>query len=268
MIKAIKKLFSVEDEDLDFDNIETTDEKSNIYKKSLNHNNEHTPTQPLNVRELLEEQGNKIKEVESNKIEQVSHTGNFENIIPLKADDIINHNVSNDDNSVNSRAFNFDFEKEIEDAYNKSASNQDDVVKVVETEKKVVSVPVENKKEEKTKEPLYTKDNYVLQDIISPMGGIIKKGKGAIKKEEPALPSTNTGIIKLRNRIKTREIDPDVHTENYKEDVDFSSKEGDSLEDALNKLSSKSEKEVISETSKFTLVEDATGEMKLVIDED
>ncbi|MDF9867215.1 preprotein translocase subunit SecD [Bacilli bacterium PM5-3] len=266
MIKAIKKLFSVDESELDFDEIETSEDKSNLYQNELNNQHENTNTSNLNVREILEEQGNKITEVQSNtEINEVLSDNEIEtvNIVeqPVKTfdtttPDILNHNIVEADTKPTKRSF--DFAKEIEDAYEKPF--------VDPIEKEVIEKKQEKSIEKPKVNDEINKDNYVLKDIISPMRGVVRKETNSIKRDPDVKKSQ---IIKLREHVKTTEIEPDS-TDDYAQTIEFTFSDTKNLEDTLNGINIPSEepKDTLSETSKFTLIEDSTGEMRLVIDED
>ena len=263
MFKSIKKLFSVDESDLDFDEIETSEDKSSMYKKSLEQEAVNTDTSEMSLKEMIEEHGNKIREVETNQ-------PSFEQVIQEQPEKIITmpleefEKTSTDlfnskpiENEIKANSKSFDFAKAIEDAYEKPYVPEE---KVVEEEVPVKKVIESTKKEDE----LVSKDTYVLKDIISPMKGVIRKETKEIKRDEEVRKSQ---IIKLREQVKTTEIEPDI-VDDYVETIEFTFTDTKNLDDTLREIPSEEVKDTLSETSKFTLIEDSTGEMRLVIDED
>jgi len=267
MIKAIKKLFSVDESELDFDEIETSEEKSLLYKKSLDEQFEKTNTGDLNFDEIFSEHGNKIREVPDDNIQSVFEIESIptEPSIPAfdeTTPDVLVHDIVEEEIKPSSRSF--DFAQEIDDAYEKPYTLFKEEVKESKPEVKVEISEEESMKDENKKDQLVSKDTYVLKDIISPMHGVIRKETNIIKRDEEVKKSQ---IIKLREQVKTTEIEPDT-TDNYAETLEFQFTDTKDLDDTLNSMPSGTPRDTLSETSKFTLIEDSTGEMKLVIDEE
>ncbi|MDL2211791.1 hypothetical protein LJB88_02825 [Erysipelotrichaceae bacterium OttesenSCG-928-M19] len=294
MIKTIKKLFSVDESELDFDEIEMAEEKSAQYEKelinnqsNLNETNNLFSTSPLKQEDILKETGNKVTEINNEIISDADASfmrptddleivdnskndiGSLEitnSAVQLKAldeanSDVITHNVVDAERKATKKSF--DFAKEIEEAYEKPYTDY--------SEDEIVSKPIEKTVEKVTEEELVdknkntdelvNKDNYVLKDIISPMRGVIRKETNSIKRDEEVKKAQ---IIKLRENIKTTELDPD---NDYNETIQFPFTDTKDL-DEINNLPKEEARDTLSETSKFTLIEDSTGEMRLVIDED
>lgn len=253
MIKAIKKLFSVDESELDFDEIETTEEKSTLYQNELNNNLENTGvnnyTKPI-------EDDNIIKEIDTDVDIIVNEP--VIKAIEETAPDINAFEIDKPEVKTNRRSF--DFAKEIEDAYEKPYFAEDEEeVEEVET----IKVDEIKAKDVDKSDNLVNKDNYVLKDIISPMRGVIRKETNTIKRDAEVKKAQ---IIKLREHTKTTEMEPS--DDDYYETIEFPFTDTKELDDDLTTLPSEEPKDTLSETSKFTLIEDSTGEMRLVIDEE
>ena len=254
MIKAIKKLFSVDESELDFDEIETTDDKSTLYQDELNNKLENTGV--TNYNKSIEDD-NIIKEID-NDVDIIISEPNVQSIEETAPEiDILEANKV--ETKPNRRSF--DFAKEIEDAYEKPYVPFEETEEVKEVE--TVKVDETKQTESSKSEDLVNKDNYVLKDIISPMRGVIRKETNTIKRD---VDVKKAQIIKLREQIKTTEMEP--NDEDYYETIEFPFTDTKDLEGDLNKIPFEEPRDTLSETSKFTLIEDSTGEMRLVIDED
>lgn len=258
MLKKLKKMFSVDPEELDLKDIEEAfNDKATLYKEDLNQNN--TNEIKLNnfdntddkLKVINNTQDNILKEMEVVNQNKINST--TENIV-----DLVKNNVVQEIEIENTPRRSFDFEKEIENAYGikttpiKEEKKVEEVVEVVEEVTK------------KDAHDIISKDEYVLKDIISPMHGIVRKENKVIKKEEEVKKAE---IIKLREKIKTTEIEEKVE-EPIEELVTFPFSDTKELSQGLDTLPKLDKKDTLSETSKFTLIEDSTGEMRLVIDED
>lgn len=253
MLKSIKKLFSIDETEVDIDEIDTEiEEKKELYKKQLTPKPERTPVYPKLKNSELDDNSTKYTEVKS-----------FDSTItnePVALDEIkeIQENTKPlvDDSEINKASRrSFDFEQVIEKSY-EPQTKKEEVVEEVEQPKEIVK---ENKKNNE-----YTRDNYVLKDLISPMRGVVRKEKPMPKKGND---HKKANIIKLREEVKTKELEA---KDDYKELLDYTQDtiETKDLESSLNQLSNQKAKDTLSETSRFTLIEDSTGEMRLVIDED
>lgn len=257
MLKSIKKLFSIDESEVDLDEIDLEiDDKKELYKKQIKQTENKVPVFPKTNTKEFEDESAKYTEVKAPEPEVI--------IEPVALDEIkeIQDNTKPlvDENEVSKKTRrSFDFEQVIEKSYeprtNEEKSFEEKNVKV-EKEQPVVK--------EKQPSAKYTRDNYVLKDLISPMKGIVRKEKPMPKKGSD---HKKANIIKLREEVKTKELDV---KDNYKEILDFSLEATDTkdLESSLNKLSKAEVKDTLSETSRFTLIEDSTGEMRLVIDEE
>lgn len=260
MIKAIKKLFSVDESELDFDEIETSDENYTLYEKELNQFKEDTMANDVSVVEIIESSQNNTKIIPDESEPIIKTTQPVIKAYDQTTPDALNHNIVplTDDENTGRRTF--DFASEIEQAYS-SKTGEVEKVKVEKVEKVVPKQEV--KEEEAELDPLISKENYVLKDIISPMHGVVRKEKNVIKRDTE---HKKAQIIKLREQVKTTEIDEDLSLPFESEgtlefDIEKAQKLNIIKED-------KKKQEALSETSRFTLIEDSTGEMKLVIDED
>lgn len=264
MIDKIKKFFSVDVNDIDVQDIEEAfGDKSSIYQNELNDNN----TNNLNfnsinntddkLKDIDNTQDNVLKEMDI--VQEVDLVQEVDNIKQTANDvaDVIQNNVVQESELEQTPRRSFDFEKEIENAYQ---GNQSD-----KTDESLSKKNNEETKIKNSKDPhdIISKEEYVLKDIISPMHGIIRKENKVIKKEEG--PKTSQ-IIKLREQLKTKEIG-NVVEEPYQEILEFPFFDTKEV-DELNNLPKTNKKDTLSETSKFTLIEDSTGEMRLVIDEE
>lgn len=253
MIKSLKKLFSVDESELDFDEMELADDYSSLYQDELKDNSTNVDKKTTKTEEIIKERGNRITEVIPVVQDPVSVTNKLSNL--KSPETVLNVNSEEKEEEKPIRK-SFDFAKEIEAAYERPYVDYQD------SDNKVVVEKMEASKEEiiekhDTKE-LVNKDTYVLKDIISPMRGVIRKEKNVIKRDEEVKKAQ---IIKLREHIKTIEIEPG---EEYSDTMEFPSTNTKKLNGSL----AEPPKNTLSETSKFTLIEDSTGEMRLVIDED
>lgn len=257
MIKSIKKLFSVDESELDFDEVEDVENKANLYQKELaQHNIDTTANLNLSINNRLEEQGNKFKEIEANISYEQTPTNN-EKIDIIKDYQVQTNSLISDDlesSQEKTARRSFDFEKAIENSY-------DVVEDIIDTPDILVKDEGSSKKDTND---IINKDNYVLKDIISPMRGVIRKETNTIKKEEE---HKKAQIIKLREQVKTKEIDIE---DGYAQTIEFPFDTGDTkeLETKLADITNNESRDTLSETSRFTLIEDSTGEMRLVIDEE
>lgn len=265
MIKAIKKLFSVDESELDFDEIETSDEKYTLYEQELNQYKEDTSVEDISVVEIVEPTHNNKAPIQNNEAKIIpditdSMIKNTQTQPVIKTydettNDALNHNIVPLSDEENTGRRTFDFASEIEQAYEEPTK--------VEKLKVDTIKPAKQEIEDVALDTLVSKDNYVLKDIISPMHGVVRKEKNVIKRDTE---HKKAQIIKLREHVKTTEIESDdifsfEHENTLEFDVDKAQR--------LNIIKKdKSKQDTLSETSKFTLIEDSTGEMKLVIDED
>lgn len=129
--------------------------------------------------------------------------------------------------------------------------------------------PVFKKKEVKTNPDT----GYVLRDILSPHGGVVRKETNTIQREKPKEP---TKIIRLREDYKVLDLENN-EIDNTIDNIDSVFDElTSSLEDnnentntsIIMESSPSSNETKLADTSKFTLIEDSTGEMRLFIEED
>ena len=253
MIKTIKNLFSVDESELDIDEVETSNEKYSLYKQELEQNkeNENNPTAKINVVEVnqnnLAEEQVKTVEIDDSTGKIISPNQTNFKAIDNTSSDTLNHNVIMEEKNYANDKKSFDFAKEIEKEYEK---NDEAIMKEQEKE--------QEKQKEVNKEKEVTKENYVLKDIISPMRGVVRKEEKTIKRNDEV---RRAQIIKLREQVKTTEIDQEEKNDNTMEYNFAKSKNITIFSDVPENHES------LSETSKFTMVEDATGEIKLVIDE-
>lgn len=273
MFKSIKKLFSVDESELDFEDFEEGENKAKLYQDELAQTNEKmNPNDIAPIVAKNEPDDNRYTEVPLNQgIDEIVQANQTESV--LKQPEAVKPEVFTEDTSkisdisqvlvtediqpsyeqTNRRSF--DFEKEINATYDKTEK-----VKLDEEESK------RKEKLDALKEVNESKEDYVLKDIISPMRGVIRKETNTIKKEEPHRSSQ---IIKLREQLKTTAVEDTEDT--YTEIVELPTKKATDtkdLADTLSNLEKSAPKDTLSETSKFTLIEDSTGEMRLVIDED
>lgn len=260
MIDKLKKIFSVDDTELDLKDIEDAfSEKSSVYKNDLNDNN----TNKLNFNNL-NNNDNKLKDIDDTQANvlkemDVAEEAAIINQATSNIMDVVKNNVVTESELEHTPRRAFDFEKEIENAYQSSEKIKEEVIKEVKE-------PVqETKPKANGKDPhkIISKEDYVLKDIISPMHGIVRKENKVIKKEEEPKKAQ---IIKLREQVKTKEVD-NLIDETYGEVLEFPFSDTKEI-DGIESLPKSSKKDTLSETSKFTLIEDSTGEMRLVIDEE
>lgn len=260
MIDKIKKFFSVDVTDIDVQDIEEAfNDKSSIYQKELNDNN----TNKLNFNGI-NNSDDKLKNIDDTQKNVLKEIDVAEDIVTTKQTandimDVVKNNVVEESELEQTPRRSFDFEKEIEDAYQNNVTKNEEFVGKIKEDAEEIKV----KKETKDPHNIVSKDEYVLKDIISPMHGIIRKENKVIKKEEEPRKSQ---IIKLREQLKTKEIG-NIVDESYEEVLEFPFSDTKEV-DGLDNLPKTSKKDTLSETSKFTLIEDSTGEMRLVIDEE
>lgn len=175
------------------------------------------------------------------------------------------------------------------------------------TVKKAAEKTVEKEEKANTKKfkprdvsELVSKDTFKLQDIIKPMSGVSKKANNEVLEKNEPKPQ-KTGIIKLRENLKITDLEKTDSLDDVVEEVstkqqDVSSKPkakkdsaekakaeptSDSLTAEFETLKAKNKESVAKvkekekeknnkhqSTNRFIIVEDSTGEMTLVYDED
>lgn len=255
MLKNLKKLFSVAEEDLEIDEKEITDEHYEAFRNELKQFNLDKTTSDFN---------------ELNNINDTALRG----IKGLDVEDIRVKEIDSDEANraveVVSGRKNFDFEKEIDKAYDEDPVNKR-VINFVgkassrkEHQSTINKNDINNKRVYDVKDLLIKPDDYVLRDIISPMKGVVRKEAHPIVNKPIENPQKKSKIIKmkeLRNQVDVSEIDT-TSKENKKPKEEKSLPPLESIESP--RLQTKSS---VNETSRFTIVEDSTGEMRLFIDE-
>ncbi|MEG0283729.1 MAG: hypothetical protein RR425_02165 [Erysipelotrichales bacterium] len=274
MIKAIKKLFSVDESELDFDEIETSEKKYTLYEKELNQYKEDTSISDISI---VEVKGNQApSDFNSNNEQPIIPTSKpVSKAIEQTNPEILKHNIILDLDEDKTAKRSLDFAKEIEDAFENTAKVAkalplDEDVQT-QAKKEAKDSLVEKVSIEEDVERIITKDNYELKDIISPMRGVVRKEKNTIKRDPE---HKKAQIIKLREHVKTTDIEGSDVDDIYDEKIndltrEFNVAKSKKINVVATELSEEEEvHEALSETSKFTLIEDSTGEMKLVIDED
>ncbi|MDR1781444.1 MAG: hypothetical protein LBR40_00360 [Bacilli bacterium] len=237
----IKNIFAIDEEDLDISDLNTKENKDLLYQQELEKNKKD-----LN------------KDIVFN---QVNHDdkNNFFKGDEVKIDSIKPIEVIKEQPPLTSnKQKNLDFQKAINVAYEKDINSEE-----IKKEEVVKKEPVIEKKTVKDSKDLVNKDTYVPRDIISPMKGIIKKHTVEIPREGDNNKNLSSDIIKMREFNKVVEVNDN------NEDIPFDLFEEDTkkLGDELKELDTKP-KSSLRDTSMFTLVEDSTGEMRLVIDEE
>lgn len=252
MIKSIKKLFSVDISELDFDEMEQDDiTKDSLYQQELESNKNTKQTTSV-VKEKKTEpfSENKYSEVSVSYEKKPEKKPEIlkqyhEDIAPLLAEDSV-------DDSKKTIRRSFDFEKDIDLSYQQPTT----IKKIVE------EGPVKENIRQNEKD-LVNKDNYVLKDIISPMRGVVRKETNIIKKDNE---HKKAQIIKLREEVKAKQVDDDQYIDTVELPFEADTKD---LEGSLNSFTFESEmNSTLSETSRFTLIEDSTGKLSLAIDEE
>lgn len=256
MFEKIKNIFKVDPDDLDLKEIEEAfNEKSTLYQQDLDHNN--TNEIKINNFDNTDDKLKVIDNTQKNKFTEIEQTNN--NLVNKNSEnilDVVKNNIVEEIEIENTPRRSFDFEKEIESAYGSKQIEK-------EPEKKVVE-KVEEKVEIKNTQNNSANDEYVLKDIISPMHGIVRKEVKVFKKEEEVKKAE---IIKLREKIKATEVE-EVVEQPKEEIITFPFSDTKELSEGFDNIPRSDKRDTLSETSKFTLIEDSTGEMRLVIDED
>lgn len=263
MFKKLSEWLKVDDDAFEIDEkeFEMIDRELNGFQNDVNKVINNSSSNKVN--------GSQNSTNSSLKNKNSSHKDNIYNIAKVDLDLVNDSFISN--TSEMSIKSSFDFEREIinDNNYNKPIipdSKDDYEIDVKPLVQKEVNVEVPKKiptparkvvdnsiiKDSRT---IISKEDYVLRDIISPIYGVVRKEEKTIQKEEKSHEVSK--IIKLRDKNKVVEIE-------YEDEFNNDTKKM-SL-DALNKISEK--RKTLSETSKFTLVEDSTGEMRLFIDEE
>lgn len=252
MIKSLKKFLKV---DIDIDEIDSVntddldDNKDSLYQTELKKNK-----QPENTGIIYKE---KIPSIEEAMYSEVSTSYEkrvdkqpevlkhfHEDITPLISEESI-------DDAIKSNRRTFDFEKDIDLSYQKPAQVKKLVDEDLDTDFKV------------REKDLVNKDNYVLKDIISPMRGVVRKETNTIKKDNA---HKKAEIIKLGQTIKAKQVDENKYIDTVELPFEPDTKD---LEDSLNSFTFESEaNSTLSETSRFTLIEDSTGKLSLAIDDE
>lgn len=243
MLKKIKSLFDVNEDELDLEELENTQNDIDMsYQKELNDNNDIVDNFQYEV---------KAEDISGYTIKELDNQEDLEEVVDETSS---NKSKLQALSNTNKHSL-YDFEKDIEKAYDKPYHDiEDDILK----ENEVILVD----KKVKNDNDLVDKSNYVRKPIIKPMSGLDKKDKELFKKDDEHKKSQ---IIKLREMNKTIEIE--ANNDNYVDDFKLFEENTKRLEDDLFSISSP-HKSSLKDTSKFTLVEDSTGEMRLVIDED
>lgn len=270
MLKNLKKLFSVEEEDLEVDHKKITDEHYEAFKNGLKQFNLDKTTNDFNdIRKIhdssvgnLEDENLRVREIDDGHVSQ----------------ETVRHN------EVIGGRKNFDFEKEIDKAYDEAPIERR-AVKFVEPKPSIPdnehsAALVEkndnnNKRVYDVKELAINPDDYVLRDIISPMKGIVRKEMNPVVNKPIENLQKKSKIIKikeLRNQVDISEIDgakakkkvKAVVKEEVIEELPAEVEKGLPFEALENPpLQTKANS---TETSRFRIVEDSTGEMRLFTD--
>lgn len=253
MIKTLKKLIKV---DIDIDEIDLVntddleDDKKSLYQTELEKNKQNENTGFINVEKkaptIEEASYNEVSTSNERRVDKQPEVLKqfHEDITPLIAEESV-------DDSVKSNRRTFDFEKDIDLSYQEPAQVKKLVDESLETDFKV------------REQDLVNKDNYVLKDIISPMRGVVRKETNVMKKNNG---HKKAEIIKLGKQIKAKEVEDNVYIDTVELPFEADTKD---LEDSLNSFTFESEaNSTLSETSRFTLIEDSTGKLSLAIDEE
>ena len=243
----IKKIFAIDEEDLSISDLDTKENKDLLYQQELVKN--QIVNEEIIFDSMAEDKDDDIFVAQEIKIDEIKPLETVKEQPPL----------------ANTNKLNLDFQDAIKSAYETGDTVKTEVAEETEIkkEKVPVSATVEKQHLKDTKD-LSNKETYVPRDIISPMKGIIKKHTVEIPRKGEENKNVSSEIIKMRQFNKVVEV-----KDNKEDTLPFDLYEEDTkkLDVELNKLSTKP-KSSLRDTSMFTLVEDSTGEMRLVIDEE
>lgn len=274
MLKNLKKLFSVDEEDLEIDHKKITDEHYEAFKNELKQFNLDKTTSDFNDLSKIHDPNIRDLEEENFRIREID-----------------GGEVSNDGAHYNEPMGgrkNFDFEKEIDKAYDEAPVNRRTINFIDRGKPKSGRDALAEKHDNNNKRVYDVKDlainpdDYVLRDIISPMKGIVRKEANPVVNKPIENPQKKSKIIKikeLRNQVDVSEIDGVKSKKKVRAKVEEEAQPKPQVEKKANAEAEKGlpfevlenpplqAKPSLTETSRFTIVEDSTGEMRLFIDE-
>lgn len=283
MFEKLKKIFSVDDEQFEEENIENTQTNFDTSLSAYNNNME----KDINLVEIDSTGKVVVPHIKKSTYSPISVIPTQNPIMDTSEIQVQARNSetlefrNREQNTVEKRKL--DFGETIDNLYGEEKTieivkEQPKIVKSTPVTKKVAPVKQETKDTKKSS----NETGYVLRDILSPHGGVVRKETNTIQKEKP---KERTKIIRLRDDYRTvdlsdtNELESISDLDNTIENIDTvfeklsNNLEQTNLEEtsssSIIKETQPSEKEVrISETSKFTLIEDSTGEMRLFIEEE
>ncbi|MDR3215725.1 MAG: hypothetical protein LBT75_05600 [Bacilli bacterium] len=246
ILDKIKNIFVVEEEELDLKDFNTKENKELLYQNEVHNNSKK-------LDDIV------LSEVKSDAFDQINPQEIKQPVEIIKEQPPLLNETDK---------HNFNFQNEINKAYRNPYVEESESLPLFDNEFKAAKQPkqVEQPAQKPLKKTsdLVNKENYVPRDILSPMNGVVKKHTVDIPKKHEEGKNISSEIIKIREFNKVVEVDDklndvlpfDLFEENTKK-----------LDHSLSSLKDK-KKSSLRDTSIFTLVEDSTGEMRLVIDEE